>query len=82
MSAPTKARFVMLGRLSPQTEDWEEEFHAPLMREALLRTVRDALSAQGAELESTTPSARWHKNGDLVNNTEPGSTPCWVWWVK
>ena len=78
----TMVRFVLLGRLSPDEEDWEKEFTAPLMREALVRTVQEALARQKAELEVNVPSARWHREGRLVHRTEPGATPCWVWWVK
>ena len=82
MTTQTPTRAVLLGRLSPQLTDWREEFVTPLMQEAIVRTVRDAVRAQGAELEGDEPSARWRKNGVLVNDTTIGATPCWVWWVK
>ena len=82
MSTPTATRCVLLGRLSPELTDWREEFTTPLMQKAILRTVKEALAAQGAELETDEPSARWHQDGNLVPDRTPGSTPCWVWWVK
>lgn len=82
MTSPTKVRFVAMGRLTLQPVNWELEFVTPMMREAVLRTVKESLAEQGAELAQEEPEAAWHKNGRLVNDTTVGAMPCWVWWVK
>lgn len=86
-AATDKRQPVMLGRLTPRVTDWEQEFYTPLMREALVRTLKDELARHVTtsgiwRLSEETPEARWQKEGRICREATDGATPCWVWWAE
>lgn len=72
---------VLLGRLSPDTAKWEEEFHTPLFREAIIRTIKENIG-KGWKVKNETPEPHWHKDGKVYTDRQLGLMPCWVWWVE